>query len=111
MESESIQHLGALAIPGEKLKTPRPGMLYNVFQIRDGDTLVLQIKESLNNPPEGTASLTQLAELRVNRGALPRVLDVLTALADFLGRQPEMRTRLSTLEGAIPEDFMERYQG
>ncbi len=113
MNPESMIPLGTVGIPGVRLKTSRPDVIYNVLQFRDGNTLVLQVVESPNTPPsEPTPTYippTQLAELRIERGTLPRVLDVLESLSEALGKVPEMRTRLSNLEGAIPDDFMERY--
>src|SRR5437016_3392575 len=104
-----MEHLGSMGIPGDRLRTPRADVTYNVLAYRDGEILVLRVAESPHNPPEGTAPLEQLAELRLPRGTLPRVLDVLAAFAEALGAKPEVRTRLSNLESGIPDDFMERW--
>jgi hypothetical protein len=105
---EGMESLGTLGIPGERLVTPRPGTTYNVFQFRDGDTLVLRVTELLSDRPGGTGPVP-IGDLRVNRGGLPRVLDVVREVANALGIATEMRDRLNNLEKSIPEDFMERY--
>jgi hypothetical protein len=81
-----MEQLASAGIPGDRLRTPRADVTYNVLAYREGETLVLRVAESPHNPPEGTAPLDQLAELHLPRGTLPRVLDVLAAFAEGVGR-------------------------
>lgn len=100
---EDMAVLGTMAIPGERLATPNPSRIYNVFELRDGDSLVLRVTEKLNSSQD-TGSPRPIGDVRVDRGELPRVLDVLREVANVLARVPEMGDRLNNLEPPIPND-------
>jgi hypothetical protein len=91
-----------MSISGSILTTPRPDWSFHVVSERDHDTLILRIWELPTSCPS-EISPTNIAEIRVTRGDLPRLLDVLREFIDVLGAWPDMRSRLNDLEPMLDE--------
>jgi hypothetical protein len=102
------RHLAHTLIAGQNLRTKRTGHNYGLHQWRSSGKLVIQIYE--DQPPGAglPRPADAIAEIFVTKGALPRVLDVLDRYDHILGLEPEVRTRLSNLDPALPEDTGER---
>jgi hypothetical protein len=91
-----------MSISGSLLTTPRPDWTFHVLSEREGNTLILHIAELPDDMASG-AYPSDIAEVRITPGTLPRTLDVLREFIDVLGAYPDMRSKLNNLEPMLDE--------